>query len=253
MATNLTPVNDLTSRRESSPPGIHGIPYMNDIQPDPFDDSISMVSGFSLDQSYYGDQEAISEEPIQDAFKLIEPGGHGNLKLELNIKGRNITENDMASLMELLESWKTNIDIEVVDMKLSKFCGKSWDDHPKGIQNLERILRHPRLQPVKAMNLSQLKLPDIPRSISECHSHRLEKVDITSNKVGNFPEDTLHLEVVRELQLGFNQMTSLPDKFETPNLVKIGLEKNPIFEIPASLYGKISVKNYKRLEVHFSR
>ena len=158
----------------------------------------------------------------------------------ISLKNKTLTIPDLRMLHKLLTSVLPDIEVSCVDMHTSVICQKSWGDLPDGLQLLDDLLRHPRLQGAPVLGLEHTGLTSMPQSIAIHHC--LTELNISNNELTSIDKSITTCKFLVELNMAVNRLITLPDPFNFPKLEKLNVEHNPMYEIPAVLVQLPSLK-----------
>ncbi len=107
-------------------------------------------------------------------------------------------------------------------------------------QNIDERIKQAFTNDFKELDLSNLSLKQIPKSILKLT--RIEKVKLNGNKLKKYPKELHNLKNLKEIDLSFNSLLELPNQILNPKLEYLLIHNNSIKSIPDRLNLSESIK-----------
>ena len=105
---------------------------------------------------------------------------------------------------------------------------------PEGLGDLKQLTH---------LSLSEYTLDRLPESVGELV--HLESLNLVGCGLASLPAKVWQLPRIHYLFLGANQLTSIPDDLDLPELFSLDVEGNALTTVPASVMGLPKLKNLK--------
>ena len=153
--------------------------------------------------------------------------------LSLNLEQKPLKKTDFKMLTRILEYVMSTLEINTVNIYNSTIDRVPWGEHEEGLELLNEFLIHPRLQAASNLRLDNIGLMRIPKSVATSN-RTIISLNISNNKMDKIDQISVCKSLVH-LDLSGNQLITLPETLDLPNLETLNLERNPIYEIPAVL------------------
>ena len=126
--------------------------------------------------------------------------------LDLNLTEKNLTSEQMDTLLQILVEFQPSVQVKKLDMSGSKYQGNVWSKSEEDFEYLERLIEQPRLQTVSVVNLDKCRLQKVPQALAGLH-HRLQKLSISHNQVSELTLPILACKRLEGLWVSCNLIT----------------------------------------------
>ena len=153
--------------------------------------------------------------------------------LSINLEQKLLTKSDFKMLKRILGYVMSTFEINTVNICNSTIDRVPWGEHEEGLELLNELLIHPRLQAACNLRVENIALTCIPKSVATSN-RTVISLNISNNKMDNIDQLSVCKSLVN-LDISGNRLTTLPDTLDLPNLETLNLERNPFYEIPSVL------------------
>ena len=200
------------SRKESEMNFVSSFPSPNYKATEDTADTLSNVSELPLDSTsqsiatFYSssnDESSLDKgvECMESRFIFKE-----SCSLELDLQRKNLTSQNMDKLLQLLVDFEPPREMKTLDLSMSKYCGKPWGQNTDGLEYLQRLLRHPRLQTISKINLQNCGLQTVPESLDTL-KQCLRTLNINYNRLSKMENPVASCQRLEILSVSFNQIS----------------------------------------------
>ena len=160
----------------------------------------------------------------------------------INIKHLELSENLLRTLPESASQLQVLEELHLKSCCLSEFPNVLLNLSALHTLNMQEnlITELPdnfQSLDVKSLNLRSNLISHLPDSLST--QSRLQEIDVSSNRLTEFPSVTFKLRNLKNLILDDNYISELPQKWNGLHLVKLSLGRNPLVKIDNSPLNEI--------------